>query len=184
MALGLIAAVSVGIVLVITRLLTPVSTSPYVSYTEVERALAPPSTGTASTSTGTAPTTGSIPENVRRALEGNEKVLDGWLDVLRPDEHEAFLQNLSVVISESEAKKASLIPVVNTMKRLYFERRDTILGPYAASAKRTVLLTELLLMAGLGGLFVLVLVLLAVERHVREQPTPGSSSAHTVTTTA
>jgi hypothetical protein len=88
------------------------------------------------------------------------------------------------VISESEAKKASLIPVVNTMKRLYFERRDTILGPYAASAKRTVLLTELLLMAGLGGLFVLVLVLLAVERHVREQTTPGSSSAHTVTTTA
>jgi hypothetical protein len=72
---------------------------------------------------------------------------------------------------------SNVIAVVNKFKELYFERRgSTAFEPYATAAKRAVLIGQILLMVGLVGMFVLILVLLAIERHLRGGTFPTSSA--------
>jgi hypothetical protein len=141
--------------------LRPPGESVSVTYADVERVLTPQGS--------TAQPTEALPENVPRGLAGNEKVMEGWLDVLRVEERPQFIRMMSAVIAEAEAKKATdVVAVVNKFKELCFDRRgSTAFEPYATAAKRAVLVGQVLLMAGLVGMFIVILVLLAIERHLR-----------------
>jgi hypothetical protein len=165
LALALIVLLLIGIAAASFVYLRPPSESVVVTYADVERVLEPAEPAAA----GSEPAATAWPANVKRVLAGNEKVLDGWLDVLRADERAHFLTMMDTVITDAEAKKVpSVVAVVNKFKELYFERRGaTAFEPYAAAAKRAVLIGQILLMAGLVGMFILILVLLAIERHLR-----------------
>ncbi|MDQ3486989.1 MAG: hypothetical protein M3468_04550 [Acidobacteriota bacterium] len=167
LALALIIVLLIGIAASSFFYLRPGSENVVVTFADVERVLEPEPAGSE-------PATAAWPENVKRVLGGNEKILEGWLDVLRAEERPQFLAMMATVITEAEAKKApNVIAVVNKYKELYFDRRgSTAFAPYAEAAKRAVLISQILLMAGLVGMFILILVLLAIERHLRGGTSP------------
>jgi hypothetical protein len=102
--------------------------------------------------------------------------------------HLKFSINIRSVPSLTTLLYRTLVPsgdtaVVNKTKEFYFERQGSAdFEPYAAAAKRAVLIGQILLMGGLVGLFILIPVLLAIERHLRDasfepaglQSTPGA----------
>jgi hypothetical protein len=106
--------------------LRPSSQSVSVTYADVESVLPP------AAASDSQPEAAALPENVKRVLGGNEKVLEGWLNVLATDERPHFIRMMSTVITDAEAKKApNVIAVVNKFKELYFERRgSTAFEPY------------------------------------------------------
>ena len=170
-ALALILILLVAIAGLGLSYLRPTRVTVSVTYADVERVISP------TEASGSATTGTPWPENVKRVLAGNEKVLEGWLDILRTEERPQFIAMMSTVITDAEARRApSIIAVVNKFKEVYFERREsTAFEPYAAAAKRAVLIGQILLMGGLVGMFILILVLLAIERHLR-----GTADANAV----
>ena len=81
------------------RYLIPTDDTVSVTYADVERVLSP--------ADASRPASAPLPDNVKRILSGNEKVLEGWLDVLRVDERPQFIQMMSSVITEAEKTKTA-----------------------------------------------------------------------------
>jgi hypothetical protein len=162
-ALTVIAFLVIGIIVSLVGYLLP-SSPTTVTYAEVATALGP-----TAANADTAEPDAQIPDNIKLLGAAVVEVVDGWLRSFSPVERQRFLQNASSVVAEAERKApSSATKALDQFKLLYFERRTPFAdGPIAVAARRAVVIGQVLLMAGLLGVFVLLLVLLAVERHTR-----------------
>lgn len=114
-----------------------------------------------------------LPQNLEPYLAGdNKKVLDGWLKGLDSDkQREDFLGNLSKVVAEAVSKgadRANVADTINTYKDLKLKRLSpSEIEKYTAVAARGAAIAVILGLVVLLLLGSLMLVLLAIERHVR-----------------
>jgi hypothetical protein len=179
---SLIAAIVVGAVVASGTLGKKVSTK--VSANEVLEVIKPPVADDASnTPQGSPPQSGqpdtNLPsgEKLPFALQkhfntpDNIKVLRGWLNAVRDEYHQEFIDEMAAVVVEAEKQNLSAPDAINAYKELKLKKLEAI-----KMAKAELEQTRLYYAAAavscttLVALFSLILVLLAIERNTRRAP--------------
>jgi len=111
-----------------------------------------------------------MPFVLQKHFNTPEKVqmLKDWLDVISLEEHQKFINEMAVTVTEAEKLKLSPDEAIDKYKELKFKKIETEL------ATKAIRQTQQLYYAGavvgavaLIALFSLILVLLAIERNTR-----------------
>lgn len=114
-----------------------------------------------------------MPENLRKYFVSpdNRRVLRGWLELLPTDKSQDFLNNLSEIMKEGEAKGIDPGRLINTYKSMKLARfRDEKTKSEEFKQKLMYFIGGIVGVVFLIAMLSLILVLLAIERNTRHDP--------------
>jgi hypothetical protein len=111
-----------------------------------------------------------LPFILQKYFNSPEKVqmLKSWLDSLSESYHQEFIDEMAIIIAESEKLKLSSDEAINKYKELKFKKIELELSEKVEQRTQRLYLAGAFVSAvALIALFSLILVLLAIERNTR-----------------